>query len=64
MLYSIDIYGAFAVLALCMAMALFVLYFILPETKNKTLLEIEEFFNNGKFKDRRTDTCDDDEEDC
>lgn len=61
MLHTIDIYGAFAVLALSMGISLFILYFILPETKDKTLLEIEEFFNNGKVKDRNTVVCEEED---
>ncbi|XP_075987391.1 facilitated trehalose transporter Tret1-like [Anticarsia gemmatalis] len=47
---SINVYGCFAVYGCILGITLFILYFILPETKDKTLQEIENYFNYGKFK--------------
>ncbi|XP_013196379.1 facilitated trehalose transporter Tret1 [Amyelois transitella] len=51
MLVGLDVYGTFAVFALISAAFLLILYFVLPETKDRTLQEIEDYFNLGKFKD-------------
>ncbi|XP_072945959.1 facilitated trehalose transporter Tret1-like [Epargyreus clarus] len=57
---NIKVYGTFAVLGGTMSLSLLCLYFILPETKDRTLQEIEDFFNDGKFKEKKTQN--DDEE--
>lgn len=50
---SIKFHGTFAVFGGTMAVALLALYFILPETKDRTLQEIEDYLNYGKFKDKK-----------
>lgn len=55
LLVSVKVYGTFAVFGSAMGLALVVLCFILPETKNKTLQEIEDHFNYGKFRKVITD---------
>ncbi|XP_064292845.1 facilitated trehalose transporter Tret1-like isoform X2 [Plodia interpunctella] len=59
MLVSLDVYGTFTVFALITAGFLVVLYFILPETKDRTLQEIEDYFNFGKFRDDENKNKDD-----
>lgn len=59
LLVSVKVYGTFAVFGSAMGLALVVLCFILPETKNKTLQEIEDHFNHGKL---RKVTADNEEE--
>lgn len=54
---SIKVYGFFAVYGIIMGVSLFILYFIMPETKDRTLQEIENYFNYGRFAN-----VDDDEE--
>ncbi|XP_075987368.1 facilitated trehalose transporter Tret1-like [Anticarsia gemmatalis] len=49
LLDSIKVYGFFAVYGSIMGVSLLILYFIMPETKDKTLQEIENYFNHGKF---------------
>ncbi|XP_075987392.1 facilitated trehalose transporter Tret1-like [Anticarsia gemmatalis] len=49
LLVSIKAYGFFAVYGSIMGVSLVVLYFIMPETKDRTLQEIENYFNYGKF---------------
>ncbi|GBP04927.1 Facilitated trehalose transporter Tret1 [Eumeta japonica] len=51
---SIDVHGTFAIFALVMIGSLLYLYFNLPETKDKTLQEIEKYFTVGKYKSRLT----------
>uniref|UniRef100_A0A2A4KB29 Major facilitator superfamily (MFS) profile domain-containing protein n=1 Tax=Heliothis virescens TaxID=7102 RepID=A0A2A4KB29_HELVI len=46
---SIKVYGFFAVYGIIMGISLFILYFIMPETKDRTLQEIENYFNYGRF---------------
>ncbi|XP_063897929.1 facilitated trehalose transporter Tret1 [Helicoverpa armigera] len=46
---SIKVYGFFAVYGIIMGISLLMLYFILPETKDRTLQEIENYFNYGRF---------------
>lgn len=46
-----EVYGTFTIFAAFMIVSLVYLYFSLPETKNRTLQEIEEFFVYGKFLD-------------
>ncbi|XP_028028992.1 facilitated trehalose transporter Tret1-2 homolog [Bombyx mandarina] len=53
LLVSIKVYGTFAVFGLVMAFNLTILYFTLPETKDRTLQEIEDYFVDGQFKDNR-----------
>ncbi|GBP35999.1 Facilitated trehalose transporter Tret1 [Eumeta japonica] len=45
---SIEVHGTFTIFAAFMIGSLLYLYFNLPETKDKTLQEIEEYFTNGK----------------
>ncbi|XP_014354651.2 facilitated trehalose transporter Tret1 [Papilio machaon] len=51
LLESIKVYGTFAVFGSVMGLALVILYFILPETKDRTLQEIEEYFIYGRYRD-------------
>lgn len=46
---TVNVYGMFAIYALVMALSLLYLYFALPETTNRTLQEIGDYFNHGKF---------------
>ncbi|KAJ8707539.1 hypothetical protein PYW08_010791 [Mythimna loreyi] len=55
---SIKVYGFFGVYGIIMGISLFILYFIMPETKDRTLQEIENYFKYGKF----VNIDDDDEE--
>ncbi|XP_035457062.2 facilitated trehalose transporter Tret1 [Spodoptera frugiperda] len=55
---SIKVYGFFAVYGIIMAISLVILYFMMPETKDRTLQEIENYFNYGRF----ANVDDDDEE--
>ena len=55
LLMSVKVYGTFTVFGSLMAVALIVLYFILPETKDRTLQQIENYFNFGKFTDDEKD---------
>lgn len=58
LLVNIGVCGFFFVYGCIMAVALFILYFIMPETKDRTLQEIENYFNYGKY----TNEIDDEEE--
>ncbi|XP_026762256.2 facilitated trehalose transporter Tret1-like [Galleria mellonella] len=49
LLENINVHGTFTVYGGFVAVSLLLLYFMLPETKNKTLVEIEDYFNNGKY---------------
>ncbi|XP_026731235.1 facilitated trehalose transporter Tret1-like isoform X1 [Trichoplusia ni] len=49
LIVSISVSGFFAVYGLVMGTSLVILYFVMPETKDKTLQEIENFFNHGTF---------------
>lgn len=49
LLIGVNISGTFAVFGGVTAFSLLVMYYILPETKDRTLQEIENYFNNGKF---------------
>lgn len=49
LLVTFKVYGAFMVFTSITAVSLIILYFILPETKDRTLQEIEDYFNHGKF---------------
>ncbi|XP_061724456.1 facilitated trehalose transporter Tret1-like [Cydia pomonella] len=49
MLDNVKVYGTFAIFGVAMGLSLVVYYFILPETKDRTLQEIEEYFNHGRF---------------
>ncbi|CAK1546802.1 unnamed protein product [Leptosia nina] len=55
LLESIKVYGTFFFFGSLMGISLLVLYFILPETKDRTLQEIEDYFNNGRFKEEDND---------
>lgn len=55
LLASIKVYGTFFFFGTLMGVALIALYFTLPETKDRTLQEIEDFFNNGRFKEKTDD---------
>ncbi|KAM3959925.1 facilitated trehalose transporter Tret1-like [Aphomia sociella] len=51
LLENISVHGTFIFFGSFVVVSILVLYFILPETKNKTLVEIEDYFNNGKCND-------------
>lgn len=51
LLVSMKVYGTFAIYGAVSAVTLTILYFMMPETKDRTLQEIEDYFNYGKFKD-------------
>ncbi|CAH2061109.1 unnamed protein product, partial [Iphiclides podalirius] len=55
LLASIKVYGTFGVFGITMGLSLLMFYFILPETKDRTLQEIEDYFNNGRFRDEEED---------
>lgn len=55
LLVSIKVYGTFALYGMIMGICLIILYFILPETKDRTLQEIEDYFKYGKFIDDNAD---------
>lgn len=55
LLINVKVYGTFAVYGAVMGVSLLVLYVMLPETKDKTLQEIEDYFNYGSFKKRVDD---------
>ncbi|XP_069362452.1 facilitated trehalose transporter Tret1-like isoform X2 [Maniola hyperantus] len=59
LLASVKVYGTFATYGAAMGLCLVGMYYILPETKDRTLQEIEYYFNFGKFRD---DKIDNDEE--
>ncbi|CAG5037887.1 unnamed protein product [Parnassius apollo] len=50
LLESVKVYGTFTVFGSAMGLSLVTLYFILPETKDRTLQEIEDYFNYGRFR--------------
>lgn len=51
LLVHAKVHGMFFVYGVTMGFTLAILYFVLPETKDRTLQEIEDYFNYGKFKD-------------
>ncbi|XP_028178447.1 facilitated trehalose transporter Tret1-like [Ostrinia furnacalis] len=55
LLASVGFHGTFAVFGGAMCVAMLGLYFILPETKDRTLQEIEDCLNYGKYRDEKTD---------
>ncbi|XP_052745167.1 facilitated trehalose transporter Tret1 isoform X2 [Bicyclus anynana] len=55
LLVSVNVYGTFAVFGSAMGLALVTLCFILPETKDKTLQEIEDYFNVRLFRENPDD---------
>ncbi|XP_061724617.1 facilitated trehalose transporter Tret1-like [Cydia pomonella] len=61
MLISVKVHGTFTIYGVAMATCLVALYFILPETKDRTLQEIEDYFNHGRFVSDEKD-CDDKDE--
>ncbi|XP_011562431.3 facilitated trehalose transporter Tret1 [Plutella xylostella] len=56
---TVNTYGTFTAYALVMIFTLVIMYMILPETKNRTLQEIEDYFNHGKFLDEKPHPSDD-----
>lgn len=52
---SIKVYGFFALYGIIMGLCLMILYFIIPETKDRTLQEIENYFKYGTFAENRKD---------
>lgn len=58
LLQEIKVYGTLAIYGCIIAACLVVLYYLLPETKDKTLQEIEDFFTYGKFRDDEFDSND------
>lgn len=50
LLATVKVHGTFSILGVVMALSLVFLYFMLPETKDRTLQEIEDYFNYGIFK--------------
>ncbi|XP_059047239.1 facilitated trehalose transporter Tret1-like [Achroia grisella] len=59
LMISVKVYGTFAILGATTGIVLLILLFILPETKDKTLQEIDDYFNYGTFKNVRRDENDD-----
>lgn len=55
MLAAVHVSGTFAAYGLVMAACLLALYCLLPETKDRTLQEIEDYFNYGYFKETKRD---------
>ncbi|XP_041983924.1 facilitated trehalose transporter Tret1-like [Aricia agestis] len=50
LLVHIKVHGTFAFFGTILGLSLAVLWFILPETKDRTLQEIEDYIYNGEFK--------------
>ncbi|XP_075987282.1 facilitated trehalose transporter Tret1-like [Anticarsia gemmatalis] len=55
LLVTVKAYGFFAVYGSVLGVSLLILYFIMPETKDRTLQEIENYFNYGTFDDNGGD---------
>ncbi|KAL0809933.1 hypothetical protein ABMA28_010789 [Loxostege sticticalis] len=51
LMLSLKVYGTFAVFGVITSTCLVILYFILPETKDRTLQEIEDYFKTGRLED-------------
>ncbi|XP_068624720.1 facilitated trehalose transporter Tret1-like [Battus philenor] len=51
LLDGINVHGTYAVFGSAMGITLVIFYFVLPETKDRTLQEIEEYFKYGQFKE-------------
>ncbi|XP_041984062.1 facilitated trehalose transporter Tret1-like [Aricia agestis] len=49
LLATVKVYGTFSILGIAMGVSLTGLYFTLPETKDRTLQEIENYLNYGKY---------------
>ncbi|GBP36019.1 Facilitated trehalose transporter Tret1 [Eumeta japonica] len=64
MMKVLDIHGSFTVHSFCMIGALLYLFYNLPETKGRTLQEIEERFTKGRQKVRLADDGEDDGDDA
>lgn len=55
MLLYLKVHGTFFIFGSAMGVMLLILYFILPETKDKTLQEIENYFNYGVYEVQEKD---------
>ncbi|XP_026753694.3 facilitated trehalose transporter Tret1-like [Galleria mellonella] len=49
-----KVYGVFAILGLLITVSVLILYFILPETKDRTLEEIDYYIYNGCFRNEES----------
>ncbi|XP_053619009.1 facilitated trehalose transporter Tret1-like [Plodia interpunctella] len=49
LLISLNVYGTFAIFAIIILICLVLLYIILPETKDRSLPEIESYLQTGKY---------------
>ncbi|CAB3258757.1 unnamed protein product [Arctia plantaginis] len=59
LLLHIKVYGTFYIFGSVTGLSLLILYFTLPETKDKTLQEIENYFNYGRYNSDERDEGDD-----
>ncbi|CAG9570300.1 unnamed protein product [Danaus chrysippus] len=50
LLITVKVYGTFTIFGILMGISLIALYVILPATKDRTLQEIEDYFQTGKFR--------------
>ncbi|XP_053604667.1 facilitated trehalose transporter Tret1-like [Plodia interpunctella] len=48
-LFYLNVYGTFALCGVIMASTLVGMYVMLPETKDRTLQEVEDYFHNGRY---------------
>ncbi|KAM3959902.1 facilitated trehalose transporter Tret1-like [Aphomia sociella] len=58
LMVSVKVYGTFTILGATTGILLIMLYFVLPETKDRTLQEIDDYFSYGKFRDVRSSNGD------